>query len=250
MTDDARAYVETRIGRTLTLAESNIDIAGLNADLEDGKQRLREAIEAEQAKQVRRWIGDNMKGFPPRVRVTPAMTDILADLYENGERHGNAELRKAGFTSYAEAPGREPRLEKLKAMLTQFLGGLNQRLARTTTTLDLSALSTRAIADAMAKVPGALDVAGRMISSATYAGLGAAFDRAAPEVDVTVAGTGGNGWEYTAVMDGGTCDPCSEADGTQYDTWDEAQADLPDGGPNPDCDGETRCRCRLAIVPL
>lgn len=48
-------------------------------------------------------------------------------------------------------------------------------------------------------------------------------------------------WEtviYSAVLDQNTCNPCGDADG------EEAQdpADLP-AAPNPDCDGQDRCRC-------
>lgn len=245
--DELRAYVEKKRGRPLSMAERNIDIAALNRDLNDGKEAIRKAIAEEQARQVRRWVRGGMRGSP-RVRPTPALEKVLADLYAKGQEHGNAELRKAGYTAYA-ARGEGKRLTALRDQLKRLLGGLNQRLHRRTTELDLGTVSQAAVIDALSKVPGALDVASRMISSTVYAGLGDAFDKAADQVDST-AGGGGNGWEQTAVMDGGTCDPCGEADGTVYDTWEDAQATMPDGGPYVDCEGEERCRCRLAPVPL
>lgn len=244
--DELRAYVEAKRGRPLTLAEKNINLAGLNRDLNEGKQRLHDAIKAEQVRAVRHWARGTRRGTP-RVRATPAITAVLLDLYAKGEEHGQAELRKAGYTAYA-ARGESGRLRALKAQLTTYLGGLNTRLERRTTELDLGSLSQAAIVDSLSRVPGALDVASRMISQTVYAGLGAAFDKAADQVDASPQG--GNGWEQTAVMDDGTCDPCAEADGTTFDTWEEAQATMPDGGPYVDCDGETRCRCRLAPVPL
>lgn len=246
--DELRAYVEAKRGRPLSMAERNIDISALNRDLNDGKEKIRAAIADEQARQIRRWAAGGMRGSP-RVRPTPAILKVLEELYAAGEKHGEAELRKAGYRGYAAAGGRK-RLNALKAQLTTYLGSLNQRLRKKTTELDLGTLSRAAIVDSLSRVPGALDVASRMISQTVYAGLGAAFDRASGQVDAEQGGGGGNGWEQTAVMDGGTCDPCAEADGTVYDTWEQAQDTMPDGGPYVDCDGETRCRCRLAPVPL
>lgn len=251
MTDDElRAYVEAKRGRPLTMAERNIDLAGLNRDLNDGKEAIRQAVAAEQARQVKRWVRGGMRGSP-RVRATPAIVKVLEELYAKGEEHGNAELRKAGYRAYAAA-GESKRLKALKGQLTTLLGGLNQRLRRRTTELDLGTLSQNAIIDSLSRVPGALDVASRMISQSLYAGLGAAFDRASGQVDATDDETpgGGNGWEQTAIMDGGTCGPCADADGTTFDTWEEAQDTMPNGGPYVDCDGDQRCRCRLAPRPL
>jgi hypothetical protein len=49
--------------------------------------------------------------------------------------------------------------------------------------------------------------------------------------------------EYSAVLDGNTCDACAELDGTQYASEDDA----PDV-PNPDCEGRDACRCVLLFL--
>lgn len=222
--------------------------------MEDGKARLVAAIEAAQRSAIRRWNRAGHRG-DLRIRTNRYMTKILTDLYDAGYRHGQAELARAGYRQYA-APRerRNAALRRLITLLQARLTSVNIRMTVTTTTLSLGEMSNVAIARALARVPGALDAASRVVSTATYSGLGAAFDQASGAVDqqpeTVQAGGGGNGWEYTAVMDGATCDPCAEHDGETYPTWDDAQQVLPEGGPNPDCDGDGRCRCRLAPVPL
>lgn len=253
--DQLVAYVEGLRGRQLSAAEQNIDIVQLNSDLADGKERLRAAISRAQRIAVRRWISNDLRGFFA-IPVTREIEKILSDLYDQGRQHGEAELRRAGVAGYA-AWDDERKTRKIRDLITrlqQHLTRYEHRTIEQATSLDLGALSRAAVARALEKIPGALDVAGRMVSGALYAGLGAAFDKAAGQVDQAVvpvgAVGGGNGWEYTAVMDDRTCSECEPRDGTTYATWAEAQDDLPDGGPNPECLGDGRCRCRLAPVPL
>lgn len=140
----------------------------------------------------------------------------------------------------------DPDLKGIKAKLELKLGALNTRLINESEAVDLSGATANAIIDALAQIPGALAVAADLVSGALFQGLGDTFDANADAVD-----GGGNGWEYSAVMDGATCEECAGRDGEHYDTWEEiagSDGPLPDGGPNPDCDGEDRCRCRAAIA--
>lgn len=251
MTDaEVRAFIEKRRGRPLTLAEQNIDIATLNRELNEGKADLTAAIERAKMKAINEWIARGLLG-PIHVAITPEIAKLLGRLYDAGRRHGEEELAKAGYREFAQRPTKRQKIDALKRQFTALLGGMNFRVnEEAAVQLELGTVTTNAIVDALSKIPGALDVAGRMTSPTVYAGLGAVFDVASDNVDADEAGGGGNGWEYTAVMDDGTCDVCAAADGTTYDTWEQAQDDLPDGGPNPDCFGGSRCRCRLAPVPL
>jgi hypothetical protein len=134
----------------------------------------------------------------------------------------------------------------IRAKLELKLHGLSTRMQDEH--VDLGDAATDAIVEALTQIPGALDAAAAVVSGAMYQGLGATFDKSSDAVDT---GGGGNGWEYTAVMDGATCDECAAHDGEQYDTWEEiagAAGPLPDGGPNPDCYGDGRCRCRASIA--
>lgn len=245
-------YIEERRGRPLSLAERNIDLAGLTRDLNDGKQRLAVAIDLEKQRAIRRWVRGGYIGTP-RVRVTAPIVQILSDLYDVGEQHGERELRAAGYAGYAsKGEEKRARIKQVVAALTRLLGGLNSRVVNEALKLDLGSLSAAAIVKALETVPGALDAAGRIVSTGTYMGLGAAFDRASGQVDQSViAGVqGGNGWERTEVMDNHTCNACAEGDGKQFATWGEAMYDMPNGGPSIDCYGQGRCRGRLAPVPL
>lgn len=57
------------------------------------------------------------------------------------------------------------------------------------------------------------------------------------------------GYEYSAILDGGTCDECAPLDGTFYRTLQDLYTVLPGFGPNPKCRGRKRCRCRGVPVP-
>jgi len=239
----AQAAATTRLGRPLTFAERSIDVVGLDRDLREGKARLTAAIEREKRRAIRDAL---VKGHALRINVTPEMRAALRAIFEAGRAHAQAEAaRLAGprlaereYAAPPELPGR------IEARLKQLLGGLQataQRRLDVTVSeagihADLSVLARSAVGRAAMNVPGALDVAGRVVSSAMFAGVGDVFS--------AEAGLFG-GFQYTAIMDGATCDPCASLDGTEYTSWEDAQADLPDGGPNPDCDGDGRCRCRL-----
>jgi hypothetical protein len=145
----------------------------------------------------------------------------------------------------------DDQLKGILAKLELKLSALNQRLVSEGDALTFEDATTQAIVDALANIPGALSVAADMVSGSLFQGLGDTFDANTDEVDSEVGGGGGAGWDYTAVMDASTCDECASHDGEHYDTWDEiagAGGPLPDGGPNPDCYGTDRCRCRTTIA--
>jgi hypothetical protein len=53
-----------------------------------------------------------------------------------------------------------------------------------------------------------------------------------------------SGWEYSAVLDGGTCGECESMDGEVFASWEEIEVLTP----NPDCEGGGSCRC--GAIPL
>ena len=97
------------------------------------------------------------------------------------------------------------------------------------------------IVDAVRATPGGRDIASRVVSRALMRGFQDRWENLGADV---VAG-----WEYTAVLDGGTCDECEPLDGEVYATVDELYVVLPGFGPNPLCLGGGRCRCRAVPVP-
>lgn len=145
----------------------------------------------------------------------------------------------------------DDQLRGILAKLELKLSGFNQKLVTQSDSFDLADMTTAAIVDALAKIPGALAVAADLVTSGLYQGLGDTFDANKDAVDGSVGGGGGNGWDYTAVMDAATCDECAVWDGTHFATWEEiagAGGPLPDGGPHEECYGSGRCRCRATIA--
>lgn len=235
------ADAEKRLGRPLSSSERRIDIAGYDADLEEGKRRLAEAIE----KEKRRVIREALAGRYARMQLTGEMQKALEWLHWRGVQHAHAELRAAGVEptrEYAVPRG----LRGLLELLTGMLGSIGRRI-----TLEIAVRTegpkkqvqaelTGAVRDALAKavekrVPGALAAAADLVSSAMARGLEEGFS-----LDAELF----QWWEYSAVMDGATCAPCRALDGTRYPSWAAIMVVLPNGGPNPLCLGGGRCRCR------
>lgn len=241
----ALADAERRLGRALTDGERRIDLVRLDRDLAAGKARLTAAIEAERRSAAHRFARDAVAGRSPRMRVrlSPAIRGALRGLYDAGVKAGRGELRRAGLD-----PDNLPRrlaTRQKRVRLAVIEDRLNHRLHdlgvdaehRVAIAVDLSTASQSAILDAVRGLPGVKAIAADFTSVPAFAGLGSVWDEA-DAAGVTTA------WTYTAVMDDGTCETCAGFDGETYESWEAIQEVLPDGGPNPDCDGGDRCRCR------
>lgn len=226
--------------RQLRASERHINVEGLVAALERGKTDLHAAIVVEQRRVARALA----RGRRSRMQITPEMTRVLRRLYLTGVAAARAEAASMGVplkrTLEAEPAPPPPGTRRAYRRLTALLGGLSDKLqTEHAARLEVVAAARPEMVRALNSVPGALDAAGRVVSTTLFSGLGDVF---AANADAF------GGWEHTAILDGGTCDECETADGTVYPTWEAAQDDLPDGGPYVKCLGEDRCRCRL--VPL
>lgn len=231
---------ERRLGRQLTDSERRIDLIQYDHDLERGKQKLYKAIEAEKA----RVIKARLKGRRARMKVTRDMVEALVFLHRRGIAHAHEELRKAGiepsrkYASRRELQALGGLLDLLRQLLTRVTRRVEIEIIKRRKALDVD-LSTAVIASlarAMEKqVPGSLSVAADLVSTAMAGGLEEGFEQDAELFET---------WEYSAVMDGATCTVCREYDGTVYPSWAAIMAVLPNGGPNPLCLGNGRCRCR------
>lgn len=233
---------ELRLGRTLTAAERHLDVPGTVQALEAAKAKLHAAIEDEKRRAIRRWA---RSGVTPIMDVTPAMRAILTSLFDRGQREARAEISSLGKATLSAddeelAERDEPRLLDLLGRLQVYLNRIGIRIHREGVVADLSGLGVEGIVRELGRlVPGALDTASRVVSGALDAGIGAVYEQNGDLFD---------GFVYTAIMDGATCDECDALDGTEYPTWEAISEVLPDGGPNPECYGNGRCRCRA--VPL
>ena len=231
----AQMQAEARLGRPLTTGELAIDIEGADADLGEGKRRLAAAIE----KEKRRVVEARLLGRADRMQVTEEVVVTLRWIYNRGRLHALGEMRALGVKPvkrrfYATVPRRVIfSVDKAKGLL----GGVQVRLdGEVQKAVEAGQTATRAVEKA---IPGALNAAASLVSGAFDAGLADVYEHHADLF---------SGWQYTAVMDANTCDVCSEYDGRTYDTLQEMYDDLPNFGPNPNCLGGDRCRCRG--VPL
>lgn len=235
------AEAEARLGRSLYPSERHVDVAALDLALAEGKNRLEAVIRDE----VGRVLDERRRGVSAVMQVTPAVLDELERLRAVGRAQAEAELASMGFpaprrlfaTGHDDLPAR---LRALVAVIRAALNLISVRVAREEAHLE--AESTPMTDEFLAKleqaIPGARDVASRVVSGAVYSGLGEVYSE---RRDLFPC------WIYTAMMDSATCPPCAALDGTEYDTWEEIMLVLPDGGPNPECLGDGRCRCR--VVP-
>lgn len=232
---------EQRLRRSLTAGELLLDLAGANADLEAGKARLRAAIE----KEKRRALRDVVRHGRASLNVTEEMRAALLALFASGQRHARAELAAHGLEPARALARDEPRLEWAWYSLGRYLHGIAGRIETAVGDVEPESLRdvsvTAMVRELDRRVPGALDAASRLVSGAFGSGLAAEFGTAG---DVVTR------WQYSAVMDAFVCPPCEEWDGEEFDSWAAISEILPDGGPNADCDGNGRCRCRPTIVSV
>lgn len=240
--DLVRANVERVTRRPLRPAERKVDILKLDRALNQAKNDLERAIRIEMHRATLAWARRTIGTL--HLMLTPAMRKPLGRLYELGVTEAKAELDRLALPirAHRRAPRPTPGVKGLAEVIDTVEAGLPAiavRIEQDLVRADLSSAAAAAIARALLAIPGARDIASQVVSTALYSGMGATFE----EHEDLVAG-----WEWSSVLDSGTCDPCEQGDGTQYATWSEAQQDLPNGGPAVVCDGEGRCRCRL--VPL
>lgn len=230
--------VERLVGRPLTAAEKHVDVEQINTLYERAKDLLTLEIQREQAR-LGRLIADGHTGH---LDTTPRMLSILQTVRRHGAAHALNELHSMGY------PVRQPRrVRKLVRSEDELAGRLHHRLALLSVKVEDAAIGVSigdyaadAVIRAAQDVLGARSIAAEIVAPAFDAGLAETFDQHQDLVDR---------WQYSAVLDSATCDECSSLDGEIYESWDAISEVLPDGGPNPDCFGGDRCRCRPLPVP-
>jgi len=236
-----RPLIEATIGRPLRKAEHVVDVFALTAALDTAKDLVEQGVAREQARAIRHAI---RTGHPIRLEVTRGMLAPLDDLYRLGVTEAHAELGRAGYNTARALEAAKPKnqgLDPLAINLESKLNSFSTRLVIEEDRLRVQLLTTHhgaigeALANALLKVLGARSIAAGVVSTALFSGMGATF-----EENQDIIG----GFEYSAVLDGGTCDECAALDGSTYESWDAIQDVLPNGGPNPECLGGDRCRCR------
>lgn len=233
-TRDLYAEAELRLGRELSHGERNIDIEKLDRDLAKGKQDLYEAIDKEKRRAITAYFRYRKA---VKLNITPAMKRVILSLYEKGQDHARRELRDLRALQQEFAYKRKPPT-KAMGTLDQHLGRLRGKVETKATAaaaeVDIGTSAYLTMLREVSRMPGALDVASRLVTVSMYDGMGEVFEGAN---DVHT-------WIYSAVMDNKTCSVCGHYDGREFGSWEEIGLVLPGGGPNPQCYGHERCRCR------
>lgn len=234
----SRELVERLVGRRLSQAEQALDVVRLDGELERAKDDLEAAIRDEMIAATLAWASG--MALTPALRVTPAMLEILDRLRQVGRDEALRVLERLGYRGIRE-PARafaaDPRPDPdrdLGRYLRRNLPAIATRIEDELVVADLSGAGFDVVAGALLEVPGARDIASRVISTALIDGLALTFEDNADLVRC---------WQYSAVLDGRTCGRCRPLDGTRYSSLEELFAVLPNFGPNPSCLGGGRCRC-------
>ena len=228
-------YAEERLGRPLTAGELAIDIEKIDRILNTAKDNLTAAIEQERTRAIRA----RLRNRTVTLEITPEMTRILNGLQAAGEQEALAEIQRLigsevpNRRTYAELPGP---LILMRELLKAMLGQIRTRILRETVSLEITPSPSAEMIEKLEKViPGARDAASRLVSGAFTSGLANTYEAHADLFPC---------WQYTAVMDNATCQPCREWDGQRFSSLPQLYAVLPNFGPNPRCLGDGRCRCR------
>lgn len=240
------SLVERTIGRPLRRAEQAIDVLRLDQALNDGKDDLEAAIRAEMLRAVLAWLDGGILAL----QVTDRMLKVIDRLRKLGREEALLELKRLGYgdaksssstsqRSLAVDPVEPVAGRDLYTYLRRNLPSIQARIELDLVTTDLAGAAISAVEQALLRIPGARDIASRVVSVALIDGMAQTW-----EANEDIVG----GWEYTAVLDPGTCEECEPLDGTVYDTIAELFVVLPDFGPNPECLGGSRCRCRAVPV--
>lgn len=218
-----------------------IDVAGITKSYAIQESYLERAVRAEARRALRRWAD----GGPMRLEATERMGEALLGMYRAGQRNARSEMKGLGVTPPVHLAAIDDlslpmrlvaTIDRLRAQLT----ATGARLERAAKEATFSGVVRNSLdVDGLLRSTGVRGAIDGLLPSSLTAGLADTYEGAQGAFD---------GWEYSAVLDGGTCDECEPRDGETYQTLDEAYAVLPGFGPNPDCFGGWRCRCRL--VPI
>lgn len=227
-----------------------VDVPGITRALDRAKDQMEAAIRREMRRGTRR-AG---RGQATRLRVTQGMTDPLVALHAAGGRQAEREVmdligyaRARGALADADPPDLRVLPQGVQGLVVEIDGLLVDLGKRIDDELDLAAeaagVTRQTIAETLQRIPGARNIASQMVSRGFFGGMRDPFTENADLF---------RGFQQTAILDPNTCEPCRGAEGTMYDTLDDAAAaGMGNGGVGPyaSCQGGDRCRCRVVPVP-
>lgn len=231
-----------------------VDFAGMSGRLDDAEARIVKALAPLQAKArtlllnaareiIAKGDAEELARFELKSdKERDAIAAILAAVYDFGAEQIGAEMESQG------AKAKKPD-GKAKAAAMVLLGVAAAEMARSLSDRMRTAWGSAVVGqmrtgydkDALAAavtVPGE-----RLLADVARRGPTVALGMGREDA---VAASGGNvELLYSAAMDGATCGPCRQFDGTRYPVKEGGYKSLV---PNPACKGGARCRCILVPV--
>ena len=172
------------------------------------------------------------------------MMKAIEGMHTFGRNEAKREIRRLGVSTREMFAAVPPGFD-VTATLQPIFDRLGQQLITTGVRLDTATVNDFLVRGTV-DVGGIISAAGvrgaitGLLPQAFTSGLATTYEQAPDDTF--------GGYEYSAELDGGTCPECDGQNGTVFATLDEAYQVLPDFGPNPNCYGGWRCRCRLVPV--
>lgn len=179
------------------------------------------------------------------VKGVDVLADAMLKTVDDGIDAAIAEAKRQGVTirrpdAAAVAAGVEERAEATAAVLARSVSEVSARKAVSFSAG--GALSAREVAASVREHVESLS------DAFLVENIGGAVTHAQNEGRALVISEGPASRVYASeLLDNNTCGPCTDIDGTEYDSVDDAAADYPGGGFK-ECEGGDRCRGTLVAV--
>ncbi len=236
--------------RELTPIEQTIDLKSMVADFDNGKARMTAILLSIRDELIKQSVGamkqldgssiHELTLTPPAKSYSKVRKEI-DKLFQTGRDQVADELKRQGKSS--STPDELKKKGDWAAFLDRISDLVISRLISEISTRAINFFVSRGLLDRdddeiISELRAALedqstktfeDIANQATNSAIGEGRDVELSERADDIEV---------YEYSAILDGGTCEPCNDADGKQS----KDPADLPET-PNPDCEGGSRCRC-------
>lgn len=248
-------YNGLALGREPTPLEKTIDLKGMVADFDAGREKMAKVLivlRGELIKQAEGAIGKIKPANVHELILTPPdkaysrvqkVVDALFVVGENQIKSDLALQKDAKGLSTLAAYETKDIADEWRKFLSKIVDRTISRVINEIQTRAINFFVTRGLLDrddeeTIRELRAALedqstkafeDFAQQTANSAIGAGRDSEIEARSDEWETV---------EYSAILDANTCDVCEDADGEQG----KASSDLPDA-PNPDCEGGARCRC-------
>lgn len=252
-------YNGMTLRREPSAIEQIIDLKSMQIDYDDGKAKiavillaLRDELIKQSVVEMRKLDGSAIHelALTPPDKAYAKVSKAIDALFAIGRDQVESDLalQKVGSKNIGDNIELKKLLDDWKRFLDRISDLVISRLISEISTRAINFFVARGLLDRddteiIAELREALtdqsdkmfeDIASQASNAAIGAGRSAELEERADDIEI---------YEYSALLDSGTCEICDEADGKQS----KDPADLPDA-PNSDCLGNSRCRCFIVGI--